>query len=105
MVYLSSNSVYCVAFKPDNPNVVVSGSRDTTIKTWDITSGSCLSTLSGHSDDVYSVAWSPDGTKLASGSSDDTVRIWEAATGKQPWQLRGHRYAPSLSKECFLSFG
>jgi len=37
--------VNCVAFKPDNPNIVVSASDDTTIKTWDITSGSCLSTL------------------------------------------------------------
>ena len=46
--------------------------------------------LSGHSDDVNSVAWSPDGTKLASGSDDQTVRIWEAATGKQLWQLTGH---------------
>ena len=84
---LSSDYVRCVAFKPDNPNIVVSGSDDETIKTWDITSGSCLSTLSGHSHWVFSVAWSPDGTKLASGSRDETVRIWEAATGKQLWQL------------------
>jgi WD40 repeat protein len=31
---------------------------------------------------VWSVAWSPDGTKLASGSSDDTLKIWNAKTGK-----------------------
>ena len=45
---LSSGMVYCVAFKPDNPNILVSGSYDKTIKMWDITSGSCLSTLRGH---------------------------------------------------------
>jgi len=50
----------------------------------------CQSTLSGHSHWVLSVAWSPDGTKLASGSRDQTVRIWEAATGKQLSQLTGH---------------
>ena len=38
--------MYCVAFKPDNPNILVSCSQDTTIKMWDITSGSILSTLS-----------------------------------------------------------
>ena len=45
---LSSDEVNCVAFKPDNPNILVSGSWDKTIKIkmWDITSGSCLSTLS-----------------------------------------------------------
>ena len=43
--------------------------------------------VSGHSHWVLSVAWSPDGTKLASGSDDDTVRIWEVATGKELSQL------------------
>ena len=38
----------CVAFKPDNANILVSGSYDETIKVWDMTSGSCLSTLAGH---------------------------------------------------------
>ena len=103
---LSSDGVTCVAFKPDNPNIVVSGSYDETIKTFDITSGSCLSTLRGHDRKVLSVSWSPDGTQLASGSVDSTVRLWDASTGAPIGSpLRGHRYAPSLSKECFLSFG
>ena len=46
-----------------------------------------------HSDYVCSVAWSPDGTKLASGSDDKTVRIWEAATGKQLCSLSSSLYA------------
>ena len=49
-----------------------------------------LCPLSGHSNPVSSVSWSPDGTKLASGSYDKTVWIWEATTGKQLSQLRGH---------------
>ena len=32
----------CVAFKPDNPNIVVSASDDNTIKTWDITGTSTM---------------------------------------------------------------
>ena len=42
---LTSDIVKGVAFKPDNPNILVSCSWDKTIKMWDITSGSCLSTL------------------------------------------------------------
>jgi hypothetical protein len=37
--------------------------------------------MNGHSNDVWSVAFSPDGTQVASGSDDDTVKIWSVATG------------------------
>ena len=56
-----------VSFSPDGTKVA-SGSRDKTVKLWDVTSGECLQTLEGHSDDVMSVSFSPDGTKVASGS-------------------------------------
>ena len=84
-----------VSFKPDNPNIVVSSSYDKTIKTWDITSGSCLSTLRGHSAGVNCVDFSPDGLTIASGSGEfvsgsGVVRVWDVKTGKQLWQLRGH---------------
>ena len=37
-----------------------------------------LRTLKGHTGDIRSVAWSPDGSRIASGSGDNTVRIWGA---------------------------
>ena len=51
-------------------------------------------TLSGHSDDVYSVAFSPDGSKLASGSLDNDIKIWDgtaaANTSTPIATLSGH---------------
>ncbi|HWU89709.1 MAG TPA: WD40 repeat domain-containing protein, partial [Kofleriaceae bacterium] len=41
-----------------------------------------LLTLDGHTDKLWDVAYSPDGTWLATASSDGTARIWDAATGE-----------------------
>jgi WD domain, G-beta repeat len=65
-----------VAFSPDG-QTLASGSRDNTIKLWEVASGRERATLSGHGDEVSSVAFSPDGQTLASGSWDKTIKLWE----------------------------
>ena len=42
----------------------------------DVSKFKCLKTLYGHSVWVYSVAFSPNGTKIISGSDDETIKIW-----------------------------
>ena len=46
--------------------------------------------LSGHGDDVFSAAYSPDGTRIVTASEDKTARIWDAHTGAQLAVLSGH---------------
>ena len=60
---------------------VVSGSDDKTVRVWDAVTGEVISTLTGHSDRVWSVSFSPDGSRIVSGSWDKTVRVWDAVTG------------------------
>src|SRR5262249_44886796 len=49
-----------------------------------------VGTLEGHTDPVYSVAWSPDGQTLATAGFDNTVRLWDAATRKEIRKFEGH---------------
>jgi WD40 repeat protein len=48
--------------------------------------------VTGHSREVTSVAYSPDGIRIISGSADNTVKVWDAATGKEV----SRRVLPSL---------
>jgi WD40 repeat protein len=55
--------------------LIASGSHDQTVRLWNASTGQCLKVLTGHTGQVLSVAFSPDGKTLAS-SSDRTVRLW-----------------------------
>ena len=62
-----------------------------------------LKYLEGHSCDVFSVCWSPDGKYLASGSEDNTVKIWDAKSGKCIRTLKGH--SKSVYSVCWSPDG
>jgi WD40 repeat protein len=69
-----------VAFHP-NGRLILSGSKDKTIKIWDINQAQDIMTLTDHTDEVNSVAISPNGKILASGSKDKTLKLWDLAKG------------------------
>jgi WD40 repeat protein len=56
--------------------VVAVGGSDGKVRLWDVQTGKLQETLGGHTDEVYSIACSPDGKTLASVSQDETLRLW-----------------------------
>ncbi|KAG5836712.1 hypothetical protein ANANG_G00231480 [Anguilla anguilla] len=56
---------------------LLSGSRDKTIKMWDVSTGMCLMTLVGHDNWVRGVQVHPGGRLVLSCADDKTLRIWD----------------------------
>jgi len=49
-----------------------------------------IRTFTGHTKDVNSVAFSPDGRYALSGSSDKTLKLWDVPSGTEIRSFRGH---------------
>eukprot|EP01111_Echinosteliopsis_oligospora_P009434 TRINITY_DN2762_c0_g1_i1.p1 TRINITY_DN2762_c0_g1~~TRINITY_DN2762_c0_g1_i1.p1 ORF type:complete len:419 (+),score=101.13 TRINITY_DN2762_c0_g1_i1:87-1343(+) len=61
---------------------LASGSRDKTIKIWDLSTGKCVATYIAHDNWVRSVVFHPSGKYLMSCSDDKTIRIWDLMQGR-----------------------
>ena len=77
-----------VAWSPDGTRLAVTSSIG--IWLYDAATGDEVALLTGHTDRVWSVVFSPDGQTLASGSWDETIRLWEVASGQEKATLEGH---------------
>lgn len=92
-----TNSIRCMAVREDcevtasgptvplasgekpPPPMFATASYDSSVRVWDAETGQCVHVLSGHSSQVYSIAFRR-GT-IITGSMDTTVRVWDAVNG------------------------
>lgn len=58
--------------------MLVTGSAYDLARIWDVDTGGLVRTLSGAGGDVYTVAWSADGSRIATGAQDTIVRLYAA---------------------------
>jgi WD40 repeat protein len=88
-------AVVAVAISPDS-NFVATGSKDKSIKLWDLRNGREVRNFLGHQATVSALQFSADGRWLVSGSRDNTVRGWDVLSGKEIFTI-------SAPEETFIT--
>lgn len=96
-LYVQTNHadiVRAVAISP-NGQLAASGSRDGTVRLWDVRSGRVVRTLGGHSGTVYSVLFVSD--KILLSGSQREIKSWDVMTGKVLRDIPSPRSVTSMS--------
>jgi tricorn protease-like protein len=95
--------IFAAALSANERYLVVGGwSASGAIRLHDFRSGEVIGLLTGHTDVVDGLAFSPDGRYLASGSADKTVRLWDVERRQAVHVLKGHAadiYAVAFSPD------
>jgi len=81
-------SLGAVACSPDGQHLAMCGMDDAYLV--EVDTGQVVRTFIGHTSNVNSVAFSPDGMQILSGSRDSTAKLWDAATGTCIRTFTGH---------------
>lgn len=85
-----SLSPWCMAVSRDGSRLAIGGpTADGNVRVYDLTTGDLLRTLRGGFR-VLSVAFSPDGRRLASAGHDRIVQLWDTTSGREVLSLRDH---------------
>ncbi|MCP4700100.1 MAG: AAA family ATPase [Gammaproteobacteria bacterium] len=80
--------VHAVQYSPDG--ILLAAASGTRVYLWDTHRLILRSTLTGHTNWINSVAFSPNGKTLATGARDKTARLWDMANGREIRTLIGH---------------
>jgi len=86
--------VMSVAFSPDDSAVLTAywngEPPDDTAKLWDVATGECTRTFSGHSKGLTGATFSADGASVLTTSADTTAKLWDVGTGECTRTFCGH---------------
>ncbi|XP_057200954.1 coronin-7 [Triplophysa rosa] len=81
-----TEKIYSIKFHPHASGLLASSSYDLTVRLWNLETGEEVKRLNGHQDQIFAMAWSPDGKLLATVCKDGKVRLYDPRKSSLPIQ-------------------
>ncbi|KAF6123760.1 coronin 7 [Phyllostomus discolor] len=107
-----TEKIYSLRFHPLAADLLASSSYDLTIRIWDLQARVERLRLLGHQDQIFGLAWSPNGQQLATVCKDGRLRVYEPRSSPEPLQegpgpegSRGARIVWVCDGHCLLVSG
>ncbi|TKR92584.1 hypothetical protein L596_007211 [Steinernema carpocapsae] len=97
------SDVSCIDYHP-NCNYIVGGSEDRYVRLYDVLSGSCVRTFSGHKGAVRGIKVSPCGRYIVSVSEEGSLIVWDIALQRMVTYQDTDPF-PSMTALCFSRDG
>ncbi|KAG1789544.1 uncharacterized protein HD556DRAFT_777664 [Suillus plorans] len=85
-------NVLAIAVSPDGGRMVT-GSKDKTLRLWDLKNGLILKNMQGNRDCVWAVAISRDGQLITSGDDKGELIVWHGVTGESLTAIKAHSWS------------
>jgi WD40 repeat protein len=94
-----TSQITSLAISPDGTRLASAGGLDGSVRIWDVTGGRPQAPAGGPAvlasgdAEVWSLAWMPDGDRLAAGRGDGTVDVWQVPAGRLQSRFSSGSYA------------
>ena len=96
-----TGSAKMVCFSPDSK--FAASIQDHIIKLWDVSSGAYIRPFNGHTKQINSFCFSPDGKYILSGGADNNLKLWNCNSGTCIKNFKGHDH--EIVSVCFSPNG
>jgi WD40 repeat protein len=99
LLHTLSTEAIVRALAPSPDGKRLASAEDAVVQLWDVATGKSMMKLTGATESLLCIAFSPDGMRIAAGGYDSKLYTWDVATGKKGLDVPAHPPIPANTEE------